>query len=492
MTSSFDWDKYDKPAFDWAKYDKPTQKNFGSEGRLVGGKVGRALEAAIEKPSLLATEAPTAFLKTAEGLASLQDPLKSLISQIAGNEPKQLSEMSSDYFRQGLPEELHQGAEDIADIESFLLPTPLGGKLRGPKLKPKTSKINPLVKSHQERAALHGKPSELVPDTFKSGLTKPGAAAVKHPGLGAITKERQRKAIDRLDTEAKQLFKAKINEKLPLSKKIEEGFDFDKYHQEEFGRLKSLAEKANPSINVSPISKFFKETADKYRGIPRPHTDAREITKEMRSFRQNMPGDLKSLMKVRRSNSQKIKSIYDQRLVSGKRQEYVDFINELNRKIDESIGSTLPEDSSWFKKYKKLNAEFSEFKGAEQTLKTLEPLLRQKLNTATLTRLAEDPTKQKYLRLKMGDQGADEIIQIAKDLKAAREAIKSISVKKIKEFNAISPLSYFTKPWDMGRRAYGYVLSSPNKRKAFDEVLKAVAEKDIDAYQKASKHLSTQ
>jgi len=337
------------------------------------------------------------------------------------------------------------------------------------------------------------------PERMASGLAKPRALEAANPKLGLITKERQEKAISKLDEEAQSLIKSKIKERIPLSKKFEEGFDFRKHYEKEFGDLLKSANEANPQININPVSSFLRDTSMNYRGIPTLHRDAKMVTREIDNFRTRAPSTLKDLLKVRRSNTQKLNEIYERRLLSGKRREYADFLNNLNKKIDESIGQTLPEDSAWFKRYSDLMKEYKDFRSAQDALNFLEPLLREKINTSSLTRLATDPKKQSYLKIKMGEEGAAEVIQIAKDLVSARNAIKNIPVREWSKFDAIWPISWLWKPSgiittakrgvDWGRRGYGYLLSSPARRKAFDEALHAVAANDLQAYKEATKSL---
>ena len=204
---------------------------------------------------------------------------------------------------------------------------------------------------------------------------------------------------------------------------------------------------------------------------------------------------LDDLLRNRVNNTAKMRGVYERRLMKGTQQEYVDFLNRLNKKIDESIISTLPDDSQWAKQYLKMNAEYAQFKNAESVIKQLEPLLREKMSTSALTRLAENPDKQKFLKIKIGEKSADEIIQIAKDLKEAQRWIKKIPVKDLNKFDAVFPISWVFKPagalmtvkkgYDYSRKAYGYLLSNPAKRKVFDEMIHAVSENNLSSYEKA-------
>jgi len=370
-------------------------------------------------------------------------------------------------------------------------------------LRTKTAPVN--VSKTAEKPLPGSKPSEpppktLVPEKFESGLSKPRAVEAEKPERALISKGRQRQVIAGLEKEAQGLIKERVSERVPISEKIKEGFDFETYHAKEFGELKAAAQKFNPAIEVDPLLDFFASTREKYRGIPSPHGDAKSILNIIKSYRRTTPSDLATLYKIRRSNGQKLNEIYDQRLMKGKRKEYVDFLNDMNRKIDESIQKTLPADSAWFKKYKQLNDEYKQYRNAEDTLKFLEPILKEKLSTSALTKIAEDPQKQKYLGFKMGKEGASEVIQISKDLKKAIESIKKMTVKEFNKFDSVWPISFIFKPAgiavavkkgiDYTRRGYGLYLSSPAQREVFDEALKAVASNDLAAYEKATEKLS--
>jgi hypothetical protein len=101
-------------------------------------------------------------------------------------------------------------------------------------------------------------------------------------------------------------------------------------------------------------------------------------------------------------------------------------------------------------------------------------------------KLGLDPKRQAKLRLKMGKEGADEIIQISKDLRTANQALKRMSVKELGDLEKISPIALFipgygkvlsvTKLPSYAKRAYGYYLSKPQTRKTLDTALKEISE----------------
>jgi hypothetical protein len=347
--------------------------------------------------------------------------------------------------------------------------------------------------------------SQLLPrkkQTSPSGLTKPRAVESKFAEKGLHTKEQQKKIIGKLDKEASELTKKSVERNLPISKQIEDGFDFHGKFERDFGQVKKLAEKADPDVNVSELSKFFSETADKYRGIPNLHPQARKIANEIKAFRKNPARSLNPLLKTYRSNVQKMKDIYETSRLTGKQQEYVDFLSAYNRNIAKSFEKTLPEDSAWLKQFKDLNKEYHSYINAQKTLQQLQPLLGGKVTTANLERLGSNKKLQDRLALSMGKEGAKEIVQIAKDLKAAREAIKRIPRKEISNWDQYLPLSILIpghhgvgallsakKLLDWSKRGYGFLLSRPSTRKAYMKALSAIEQNNLPLYIKAAEEL---
>lgn len=488
------------------------RKKFGQEGSILGGKLGRTFEAIGEHPLDIAKALPVAGLQAAEGFTNITNPAQF----IPGQDPHTLSKSLQEKITKGYSDQEKKGFQDIADIESVLIPIPGLGAAKGSKLPTKLeskigsagflpggskppSKFSQMIRERDAFEVGKGKRSEFVPDSFKSGLAKPGAVGNENASLGVISKKQKEQALDRYTKEAQELFKSKMAEKAPITEKIKNGFDFDKYHEEEFGRLRSAAKKANPQIDITPLSKFLSEETEKLRGILSPSPEKAKIKNILKKFRDKPVNALNALLKNRSNNSGILTNIYDKRLMHGKQKEYVDFLNRMNKKIDESIFSTLPEDSKWVNQYKKMNAEFSQYKKGQDIIDALEPVLREKMSTSSLTSLAENPKKQKYLKIKMGDEAAEEIVQIAKDLKEAQRAIKRISVKDMNKFDAIWPISWAFKPigalmtikkgYDFSRKMYGYALLNPSKRKAFDQMLHAVADNNLPAYTEAAKKM---
>lgn len=342
-------------------------------------------------------------------------------------------------------------------------------------------------------------------EKLKSGITKPRALDAKHVEKGIIGSERQSNLLSKLDKEAASLTKSSVESRLPMSKLIEEGFDFDSKFQKGFGDLQKSAEKANPTIDITPISDLMIQTARKYKGIPNLHPEAKKIMNEVRGLSSRPQTTLKNLLKIYRSNNQKKNSIYETSRLTGRQKEYVDFLNDVNRSIAKSFEDTLPKESQWVKDFKQLNSEYSQVQRSKEALAMLEPILQERATPDAFKKLAHDSKKQKKLILQMGEEGANEVIQIAKDVDQVRSAIRKIPVKDMKLYEAAMPLSILIpgmkipaaiaiakKGSDYARRGYGIFLTTPARRKAYDSALKALIENDLPTYTKATATLKSE
>ncbi len=339
-------------------------------------------------------------------------------------------------------------------------------------------------------------------ERFSSGLTKPRAVGAKLAERAIMSPARQEKSIAKLNEEASKLARQSVEKELPLAKQIEQGIDFEGQFEKNFGALQSMAEKANPDIDISPVSKFMSETASKYRGIPKLHGEAAKIKSEVKAFGNHAPTDLKTALRTYRSNNKKIKGIYETSRLTGKQQEYVDFLVDYNRNLAKSFEDTLPKDSAWIKEFKDLNKGYKNYKDTLKTLDILKPIYGDNVTPSNVAKLADDAKTYKKLQLAMGDKGASEISQIAKDLRTATESVKKIPAKDLKWYEGYLPLSIFVpgihvpagavatkKGIDFARRGYGWFLSTPARRASYSKALKGLIENNRSLYIKGAEEL---
>ena len=307
---------------------------------------------------------------------------------------------------------------------------------------------------------------------MESGLTEPRALEAPHIRFATINPERQKHAIDKLNQEASQLTEKAVSEHLPLSKQIEEGFDFHGQFEKDFGNVQKLAFKANPDIDISPLSDFLRKTAKEYREIPTLHPETKKIVTEI-NFRNKGIPTLRPLLKIYRSNNRKIRGIYETAALSGKQKEYVDFLLDMNKKISESFVKTLPADSPWLKKFLDTNKTYKNYLDANKAMSMLKPLLTGEITPAKLKQFGSDERFYKKLKLSMGEKGATEIKQIANDLYKASQSIKNIPTRELKMWESIFPfgllipfvkipaaIGVVVKSAKLARNIYGYWLST--------------------------------
>jgi len=344
------------------------------------------------------------------------------------------------------------------------------------------------------------KTTEILP----SGLSKPKAIESKFSKLATVSKERKLEKIKSLNEEAGKLAKESVEKRLPITKKIAEGFDFKKHFDNQFGKIQNLVDSYRPEINVDPLNNFISKTKEKYSGIPNPHGDAKLIQKEIRRLERSSydPNDLSNQLKIYRSNNKKKYEIFEKARTEGKKEEYVDWLTKYNDSLRTSIKNSFPSDSPFVKLLEGSNREYAEHLKALDVNEKLKSLLGGEPTPRLITKLAEDPKAIKKLSLSMGEEGAKEISQIAKDLKLAKESIKAIPTTEIKKFDAILPLGALldltgiTKgivstysAVKFAQYGYGRFLMSSKNRRSYSDALKAIIEKDPRAYAEAISHV---
>lgn len=497
MTSKFDWSQYEtvspskansSEGFDWNQYetvDRPSRARS-----LISAPIKGVMKGLQGMPSFSATGPISAkggqkilekILPTREELPEQLLERAGSLAPVAAMGPGGIGARALQVGVGALAGQLAKAADlgetgqAIAEIAGMGLPGLAKAGAKG------------------LRGLTKGEPEKMV-----SGLTKPRAIEAKKPQLAAMTAKRQEQAIKKLNEEATQLTKKSVEKHVPVAKQIEEGFDFEKKFEKGFGELKQSAEKANPTIDITPVTNYLNKSAKKYHGIPKLHPEGEKVLREVRALRNNPQTGLRNLMKIYRSNNQKVKSVYESSLVSGKQKEYVDFLTGLNREIASSFKNTLPKDSAWVKQFETLNKEFKNYKDAQETLNKLRPVLEGQFTPSKIQKLASDPKTQRKLQASMGEQGAKEVVQIAQDLRTATEALKKIPKREMQIWDSVFPLGFFVpfaktlgipvgiyKGIKAAKYGYGYLLSTPARRAAYQSALKAISNKDLQAYKNA-------
>lgn len=338
--------------------------------------------------------------------------------------------------------------------------------------------------------------SKKTKDIFSSGLSKPRAIDSKLAPISLIGKETQKKSIEKLNKEAGHIAKVKVKEHMPVIKQIEEGFDFKSFFSKRMGNLEKVAEKSKARIDLSPVEDLMEKTAQKYRGIPNPHSDAKKIALEMKAFYKRPPATLPKALKTYRSNNRKLEQIFETSRLKGTQKEYADFLISQNKAIAQSFRESFGEANKWVREFERLNSGFKQHINATKTLKELDGLFGGRLTPRSLEKLGSDARTQQKLSMMMGEEAAKEIAQVAKDLKMATEAIKNIPKTQYHKFEAAFPLTFLipvlgkyiggVHAQKMIRSLLGFYLSKPAARRAYAEALKALKINDLQGYQRAT------
>lgn len=513
-TDEFDWEQFesvDTPAgkeevFDWEQFETAKEP--------------------VSKLRSLLSAFPKGLVKGAAEIAEFQDPIgmaiKGLIPRKEGEE-----ELIEKVSEKVLPTE-EGTAESILERAGKLVPLVATG---GESIPAKVAQLLTGVGAGELSKLMGGgetaqSVSEAigigVPDLVKgagralrrvigkgpiektiSGLPKLKAVEAKRPVRGLITPERKKITIQKLDEEATKLAEKTVKKRLPLSDKIKRGHPFETEFTKEFSDLKTAVEKFNPEVDVAPLSRFMNAEVDKLKGIAKLHPQGAKIKAELKAMRKRPITDMKDLYRIYRSNNKKMSDIFETAFTTGKQKEYVDFLSGMNKKIAESFKGTLPKDSVWMRQFEELNTRFKDFKNTMKSLGKLDPLLRGKATPAHLEKLAFEPKKIKGLELAMGKDGAKEIMQLAKDLAQAKNAVKSITARKMRTWDHLLPLSIFVpfigkvagpaatikKGIDYSRRIYGYLLTTPKGRKLYQRSLDAIIKGNIKAFNSIKKEI---
>jgi hypothetical protein len=333
-------------------------------------------------------------------------------------------------------------------------------------------------------------------ELFPSGLSKPRAIESKLTSISLIGKETQKKAIEKLNKEAGHLAKSKVHEQMPITKQIEQGFDFKGFFSKRLGHLEKVAESSKARIDLTPVEELLEKTAAKYRGVPNPHQDAKKIALEIKAFYKKPPSTLPKALKTYRSNNQKLNQIYETSRLTGTQKEYADFLVSQNKAIAQSFRDSLGKDSKWVNEFERLNAAFKQHINATKTLKELDGFFGGRLTPRSLEKLGNDPRTQQKLSMMMGQQGASEIGQLAKDLKSATEAIKGIPKTQYHKYEAAFPLTFLIPvlgkylggiaAQKVGRSLLGFYLSKAATRRAYSDALKALKGSNLEGYRTAT------
>lgn len=341
-----------------------------------------------------------------------------------------------------------------------------------------------------------------APKKTPGGITQLRAIEKENLKKSAISPERKQEVLQKLNKEAAQVGKKYLEEKLPISKEIEYGIDFNDKFKKQFDLVRRLAKPYKIPVNNVPIQKFFEKTLEKYSGVPKLHSEATSIAEEIKSFAEKPPQTISEYLNTYRANNKKITDIYEKAKTEGKKQEIVNFLEAYNKAILSSFRSTLHKESPFLQLFLKSNKDFKNYKDALSARNILEPVLGENPTISKLSSLADNEKLQKRLALKVGQKKTNQFVKLSNDLKKAHQTLDKMPVKAMEGFNAIMPLYYFmplpaivkygisVPKFSKGAQlAYGRFLTTPKRASAYDSALQALIAGDKKAYSLAATKL---
>lgn len=518
MTSKFNWDDYEevgdtKSGFDWDSYEevKP-EKGKAEKTARVGTQYGLgAVDTALLPVTTAAQVQGSKAFQSSEYRQSLVDELERLadlkrMGQWDETDEKNLQSIQDQLRDPDIFEEKTKHIKPYDITPSGLIKKGVEAST-GYDLEPEGTAENvanfsgafkPKQIFEGGKKILNAGKNVLkkTKETLPSGLTKPRAVDSKVAPYTSIGKQTQKKAIEKLNAEAGNIAKEKVHEHLPVTKQIEQGVDFKGFFTNQFSHLEKAAERSGARVDITPVSDLLEKTLEKYRGIPKLHSEAVKIVNESKSFYKKPPTSVSKLLKTYRSNNSKLRSIYETSRLKGTQKEYADFLVDQNKAIAQSFRESLGKDSKWVKQFDRLNNGFKEWKNGQNTLREMDGFFGGRLTPRSLEKLGNDPRTQQKLALSIGEDGAKEIGQIAKDLKLAQDSIKSIPQSRIAKYDAVLPLTYLIPVIGkatgtaasiiVARNLLGSLMSKPSYKRAYADALTALRIDDLDAYKSAA------
>lgn len=304
--------------------------------------------------------------------------------------------------------------------------------------------------------------------------------------------------------QAENLINKIKNERLPLSKEIEEGIDVGARIQKNLEEVQSLANKMTNKIESKLISDYLNEIENKIKFGGVPTNEQEEILKLTNKYR-NKFGELEGgtrfftpaqYTKQFRNINKDLTNLYQTKFVHGERLDTMRFYEGLKDKITKTLEEGTPKPFSNL--FKETNKDFSQSSRIDRFNQIMEKITDNGIiNSKKLNNYMTTPRKANVLRKQIGQEGFDKLKLISKDLNKVQNklnlieelnlgsAIKSGMTMKILSMLKIPigvPVHLTTKGAQLVR---GYMLTSPQGARDITNLLKAMqsgSEKSIRTY----------
>lgn len=517
MTIAEDWKSIsiprDESPEDWksesiAREKKPKQQNFLTKtmqkfGEKAPAAVGRGVREGLGLPGTLAESFGWQKPYNPEATEQHRLPTIADIRRVWPGPPR--SEMS-------IPEKyLERTSRNVAqNIESFLPPTvalPLaaGQGIVGqtleefgasPETQERWENITPLAKSAGKFAY---KVATSPKATMQSGLTQLIALKDKWKGWGKYTTEAKEGMKEILNVEGEELAEKILKKHIPITSEILESPEaivkIEKENNAAFAEVEKLAKKFPVQIDVSPINQFHAEKKLLPGTLPSATdkiaiAEAKEWKKASKTRGKNgniLPHDY--LLELYRKTGEKITTLLSEGTPDP---NVLHYLTEYKQSITQALENSFPKDNKWFQQFLKTNARKTQLHHYEESRQLLGPLFTHTNSPKQLENLLTDRGAQKQLGLTLGEQGRVEANQLISDLAKSHDAIRrlprtshlaTVSHSTYGILGTVGKmLGYALTGANASGRFMAHILSRPDTRQAFGEILTSVKNDDYESW----------
>jgi len=315
---------------------------------------------------------------------------------------------------------------------------------------------------------------------------------------------RKEQVYKNVSEQAENLINKIKNERLPLSKEIEEGIDVAGRTERNLEEVQSLANKMTNKIESTPISNYLNEMENKIRFGGVPTNEQEDILKLINKYRSRF-GELEGgirfytpsqYTKQFRNINKDLTNLYQTKFVHGERLDTMRFYEGLKGKITNILEEGTPK--AFSNLFKETNKEFSQLSRINRFNQIMEKITDNGIiNSNKLNNYISNPRKANVLRKQIGQEGFDKLKLISKDLSKVQNKLKLIeelglgsAIKSGMTMKVLSmlkipigvPVHLTTKGAQLVR---GYMLTSPQGARDVSNLLKAMqsgSEKSIRTY----------
>jgi hypothetical protein len=350
----------------------------------------------------------------------------------------------------------------------------------------------------------------LIPKALKekSGLILPKIVEKTKEGFKAIAPKvfqgKKEKVYQGVSDQAKTLINKIQREKMPLTKKLEEGIDVEGILNKQLDEVQKIAGEMPHQIESNYLSDYLKKVKKDIRKSPVPTEEQDKILKLVEKYQKSYgqtEGGLRfyspqEYLKQFRNINKDAKKLYETKLLQGEQRETIGFYEGLKKEISKTFELGTPKEFSDL--FKATNKEFSELSNINRFETVMEGVTSNGvIDASKLSKKISSQKGSRLLRRQLGKEGFDHLKAISDDLVKVKDKLKLVDelglgslVKSAVAAGVLSKLGVpFAKTAQGGKKllelGQGYMLMNPRGFRDTQNFLKALqsgSKKSIQTY----------